>query len=176
MKDYIQGAFFLADNKDFVDLMTTFSSQSTTLDSVLEYQKLIRKSVTDKSWTDLENNLFKINQLSETFTQLDSKREKLYRSLCGVAEDAKVPSIHEVLENVPQDKRQLVMDMFHEVRRKLSASKIENDALNDYIRITREFVQGIFDNVIPKNRNTVYSEKGQVVKPMPENLLVDTVM
>ena len=50
----------MADNKDFVDLMMTFSSQNTTLDSVLEYQKFIRKSVTDKSWTDLENNLFKI--------------------------------------------------------------------------------------------------------------------
>ena len=164
------------EKKIALDLLHTLTNQSKVLDSVLEIQKLIRKAVTDKDWIELDKNLLKINENTDTFTQLDGKREALYRQICATPDTEKVPSIHLVSIELPEDLRPLIMDMFHEVRQKLSKSKIENDALNDYIRITKGFLQDVFDNVIPKNRNTVYSNKGTVVKPVPENILIDTVM
>ena len=84
--------------------------------------------------------------------------------------------MHQVSTMLPDEVRPMVREVLHQVRRKLSASKVENDALNDYIRITKDFLQEVFDSVIPKNRNTVYSSSGSVVKPVPENLLINTVL
>ena len=87
-----------------------------------------------------------------------------------------MPDMHQVSTMLPEDLRPMVKETLHQVRRKLSVSKVENDALNDYIRITKDFLQEVFDSVIPKNRNTVYSNTGSVIKPVPENLLINTVL
>lgn len=158
------------------DLLATLTSQNQLLDSIIGMQKLVRTAVTEKQWVDLETNLFKLNELTDTFAQLEVRRETLCCQICGVSGDQKVPDMHQVSTMLPDDLRPAVKEVLHQVRRKLSASKVENDALNDYIRITKEFLQEVFDSVIPKNRNTVYSSTGSVVKPVPENLLINTVL
>ena len=125
---------------------------------------------------DLETSLFKLNELTDSFTQMEAKREELCCQICGVSGSQQVPGMHQVSTMLPDEVRPMVREVLHQVRRKLSASKVENDALNDYIRITKDFLQEVFDSVIPKNRNTVYSSSGSVVKPVPENLLINAVL
>ena len=164
------------DKKAAADLLAILTSQNELLDTMIQMQKLVRQAVTEKNWVDLDNSLFKLNELTEGFTQLESKREELCCQICGVSGSQQVPGMHQVSTMLPEDLRLVVKDVLHQVRRKLSASKVENDALNDYIRITKEFLQEVFDSVIPKNRNTVYSSSGSVIKPVPENLLINTVL
>lgn len=164
------------DKKAATDLLAILTSQNQVLESIIEMQKLVRKAVTEKQWVDLDTNLFKLNELTENFTQMEAQREELCCQICGVSGSQQVPDMHQVSTKLPDDIRPAVKDVLHEVRRKLSASKVENDALNDYIRITKDFLQEVFDSVIPKNRNTVYSNTGSVVKPVPENLLINTVL
>ena len=164
------------DKKAATDLLAILTSQNEMLDSMIELQKLVRQAVTEKNWVDLDTTLFKLNELTENFTQLEAKREALCCQICSVSGSQPVPSMHQVSTMLPEDVRPLVKDVLHQVRRKLSISKVENDALNDYIGITKEFLQEVFDSVIPKNRNTVYSSSGSVIKPVPENLLINTVL
>lgn len=164
------------DKKAATDLLAILTSQNEMLDSMIELQKLVRQAVTEKNWVDLDTTLFKLNELTENFTQLEAKREALCCQICSVFGSQPVPSMHQVSTMLPEDVRPLVKDVLHQVRRKLSISKVENDALNDYIGITKEFLQEVFDSVIPKNRNTVYSSTGSVIKPVPENLLFNTVL
>lgn len=164
------------DKKAATDLLAILTSQNEMLDSMIELQKLVRQAVTEKNWVDLDTTLFKLNELTENFTQLEAKREALCCQICSVSGSQPVPSMHQVSTMLPEDVRPLVKDVLHQVRRKLSISKVENDALNDYIGITKEFLQEVFDSVIPKNRNTVYSSTGSVIKPVPENLLFNTVL
>ena len=164
------------DKKAATDLLAILTSQNEMLDSMIELQKLVRQAVTEKNWVDLDTTLFKLNELTENFTQLEAKREALCCQICSVSGSQPVPSMHQVFTMLPEDVRPLVKDVLHQVRRKLSISKVENDALNDYIGITKEFLQEVFDSVIPKNRNTVYSSTGSVIKPVPENLLFNTVL
>jgi hypothetical protein len=65
--------------------------------------------------------------------------------------------------------------LLKEVKRKLIFSKIENDSLNTYIAITKNFLQGIFDTVVPTGRNTLYSRKGNLVRTSPDSMLVNTL-
>ena len=164
------------DKKAAADLLAILTAQNQVLDSIIELQKLVRQAVTEKNWVDLETSLFKLNELTDSFTQMEAKREELCCQICGVSGSQQVPGMHQVSTMLPDEVRPMVREVLHQVRRKLSATKVENDALNDYIRITKEFLQEVFDSVIPKNRNTVYSSSGSVVKPVPENLLINTVL
>ena len=164
------------DKKAAADLLAILTAQNQVLDSIIELQKLVRQAVTEKNWVDLETSLFKLKELTDSFTQMEAKREELCCQICGVSGSQQVPGMHQVSTMLPDEVRPMVREVLHQVRRKLSASKVENDALNDYIRITKDFLQEVFDSVIPKNRNTVYSSSGSVVKPVPENLLINTVL
>lgn len=158
------------------DLLAILTAQSELLDSIIGVQKAVRRAVTEKNWVDLDSSLFNLNELTESFAQMEVRREELCCKICGVSGSQQVPGMHQVSTMLPEDLRPMVKDVLHQVRRKLSASKVENDALSDYTRITKEFLQEVFDSVIPKNRNTVYSSTGSVIKPVPENLLFDTVL
>lgn len=164
------------DKKAATDLLAILTSQNELLDSMIGLQKLVRQAVTEKNWVELDNNLFKLNELTENFTQMEARREELCCQICGVSGSQQVPGMHQVSTKLPDDLRPMVKEVLHQVRQKLSVSKVENDALNDYIRITKDFLQEVFDSVIPKNRNTVYSNTGSVIKPVPENLLINTVL
>lgn len=153
------------------------SSQNQLLDSMIDQQKKIRAAVTRKDWSNLEELLYKVNELTDTFTEQEAARDGLCKSVCAAAHITATPDMYRTVCCFPAEFRTPIMEMFHQVRRKLTASKIENDALNDYIRITKGFLQGVFDSVIPKNRNTVYSRTGTVVKPpVPESLVLNTVL
>ena len=65
------------DKKAAADLLAILTSQNELLDTMIQMQKLVRQAVTEKNWVDLDNSLFKLNELTEGFTQLESKREEL---------------------------------------------------------------------------------------------------
>ena len=60
-----------------------------------------------------------------------------------------------------------------ENHRKLLKSKVENNALGNYVKIVKDFVQGVIDNVVPQRRNTLYSRKGNIIKPQPESMVLN---
>lgn len=152
------------------------SSQNDLLEDMINQQKKIRAAVTAKDWNDLDVLLFKVNEITESFSKLEISRDSLCKSVCAAAAPGAMPDMYRTACCFPAEYRTPVMEMFHQVRRKLTVSKIENDALNDYIRITKSFLQGVFDSVIPKRRNTVYSRTGTVVHPVPESLVLNTVL
>mgnify|MGYP003463206876 FL=1 len=65
--------------------------------------------------------------------------------------------------------------LMKQIQSKLMKSKIVNSALNDYIKISRGFVQGVFDNVLSKRKNVVYSKNGSVVKTLSDSVVLNKV-
>lgn len=130
------------------------------LDLILSEQKKVRKDVTERNWDNLEVHVQTLNILSHQFTEMEKNREQAYE------EAKKAADGKDVLLGNP---------LYHSVHQKLAASRVENDSLNKYISVTRNFIQGIFDNVVPKRRNTLYSSSGKVVRTAPEALLLDTL-
>ncbi len=130
------------------------------LDLILTEQKKVRRDVTERNWEKLEVHVQTLNILSGQFTELEARREEAYE------EAKKAADGKDVLLGNP---------LYHSVHQKLAASRVENDSLNKYISVTRSFIQGIFDNVVPKRRNTLYSATGKVVRTAPEALLLDTL-
>lgn len=128
------------------ELIAVMQKENTLLDVILEQQSVLHDCVAKKDWAYLEDAMTNLQALSDEFAELEDARTALSgdASLASDADCAPVLS---------------------EVRGKLQKSKIENHALNEYIKTTRKFLQGVFDSVVPQRRNTLYSRTGKIVRP-----------
>lgn len=147
-------------------------NQNAVLAEIISQQRILRTAVTAKDWNQVERAGFDIDALAERFSYLENERVQVFKQLCAENPD----DIFLVSRDLPAAFRRPVIEAFHQVRQKLAISKIENEALNEYIRITRNFLQEVFDNVLPQRRNTLYSSAGTVVKVQPESVVLNTVI
>ncbi len=138
-------------------LMNVLNEESEILDNILAVQKAVHSCVTDKNWTELESNLSKLQACSDHFVELEGSREQLCKEF-------------EILGN-PE-----FSNVVSAVRSKLNKSKIENRVLNEYITTARNFMQGIFDEVLPQRKNKLYSRYGNIVKPELQSIVLNQVV
>lgn len=125
------------------------------LDEVLENQKLLHKAVSEKKWEPLKDLISTINLLSEDFQKIDLCRD-------------------EIQSQLKTDELKPYFEKISSLRSKLLKSKVENQALEKFISVTRGFVQGIIDTVIPRG-NKVYTKKG-IVQNQPQSVVLSVTM
>ena len=145
------------------ELKNHLTKEENLLDSIIASQKQVRLFVTKRDWLSLENEMKILEEKANNFMTLEDERNQF-------VENAKMILGEENVEKILKSENQL-----KEVKRKLIFSKIENDSLNTYIAITKNFLQGIFETVVPQRRNTLYSRTGNIVRPVPESLLINTL-
>ena len=153
-------------------LYETLLAQNAILEDIISQQKIVHTAVTNKEWKVTEDSLRDLKNLTEKFRKLEQIRVQLCEKICP--ENSK--NMTEVAEMLPLALKTPFIATFHEVRQKLTVSKIENKAINDYIRITQTFLQGVMESVIPQRRNKVYSRTGAIVKNQPESVVLNTYM
>lgn len=145
------------------ELKNHLTKEETVLDSIIASQKEVRLFVTKRDWMSLENEMKSLEDKANDFMILEDERNKL-------TEKATLKMGEETVNKISKEE-----PLLKEVKRKLIFSKIENDSLNTYIAITKNFLQGIFDTVVPTGRNTLYSRKGNLVRTSPDSMLVNTL-
>ena len=145
------------------ELKNHLTKEETVLDSIIASQKQVRLFVTKRDWMSLENEMKSLEDKANDFMILEDERNKL-------TEKATLEMGEETVNKISKEEPLLKED-----KRKLIFSKIENDSLNTYIAITKNFLQGIFDTVVPTGRNTLYSRKGNLVRTSPDSMLVNTL-
>ena len=147
-------------------------SQIELISQIIEMQKTVRESTKDRNWDKLQSTLYYINELSEGFMELEGRRIEYFREF-----GSKTGSdLHQISGNLPFQFKNPITTVFTELKKKLLTSKIENDAFNEYISITQEFLQGVFDEVLPQRRNTLYSKTGSLIKNQPDSIILNTVL
>jgi hypothetical protein len=120
---------------------TLLNEEDSLLDSILQNQKELHDSITNKDWTKLTSVTATINLLSDEFQKMEIERESLH-------------------SNLSKEQLHSFFDKLSGMRSKLIKSKIENQALSQYLNITTGFVQGVIDKV--STSNSVYSKDGFV--------------
>ncbi len=134
----------------------TLKSEAELLDKIIEVQKEIHEFVLKRKWLLLEEKITKMNELSSCFAELDKVREEL-----------------EANHNFKDFE---VATAKAQVKSRLLKSKLQNKVLNEYIFTTKNFLQGIFDQVLPERRNVTYSRYGKIVKPELHNVVLDQIV
>jgi hypothetical protein len=140
-----------------MEKMMTFTQilqkEDDLIENILESQVCVREAVKVRNWIDLEKNIVKMQEYATEFINLDNLREQSDKS--NISEEDHI--------------------LMKQIQSKLMKSKIVNSALNDYIKISRGFVQGVFDNVLSKRKNVVYSKNGSVVKTLSDSVVLNKV-
>ncbi len=154
------------------ELYKTLVSQNEVLGAIIVQQQIVRAAVTSKNWEQLEIAVREVNNLSKLFANFEAKRIELGLKLNSDNSD----DIFTISKIVPEEYKKGIVEIFYQVRQKLVVSKIENDAINEYIRITQEFLQGVFDNVLPQRRNKLYSSTGKVIKNHPKSVILNAIV
>jgi len=146
--------------------------ENDLLNVILTEQRLIRSCVKTREWAQLDAAVYRIQKATDEFTSLENQRLEVLYQFTGYDS----LDIYQISHMFSLDLRQTLLESFRLMRQKLAISKIENNALSEYIRVAKDFLQGVFDNAIPQARNTTYSNKGKVIKSMPDSLVLDRVM
>lgn len=128
--------------------------ENDVLDSLIEKHSQMKKAVMDKNWESLTEVVGKINGLYEVFQEIDTEREVL-QDIIG----AKALKPFNEKINV--------------LRSKLLRCKVENQALNKYVNITREFLQSVIENALPQSASVVYSKEGKIIQPQPQSVVLN---
>jgi hypothetical protein len=80
-----------------------------------------------------------------------------------------------IIPKQTEEAKKAAMPLLAQVRGKLVKSKTENQALGDYITITRGFIQGVLDEAVPQSCSKVYSRSGKIVHSQPSSVVVNTL-
>jgi hypothetical protein len=135
-------------------LLRIIAEQCIILDEILAAQKRIREAVLAKDWKALEAALSCFDTFSTAFAAKEA--ERVTHSKFGMNKQ--------------------IRDALALVRWKLTMSRIENDALNEYFKIITHFLQGVFNSVAENRTSKVYSRTGGIVHAQPERLVLDTLL
>lgn len=145
------------DEKKIEELRRVLSAQNELLGCMLEEQAKIHNEVRNRNWADLQKSISDMNAFSDAFVQLDERRVSM------VGQERSIYFLPEV------------QDLFVEVRTKLSKSKIENEALSRYVDATRSFINGVMEECVPRDRNTLYGSNGKIIRPKADSVFLDAV-
>lgn len=149
------------DNQHIIEqkkqLIEVMQQENELLDKILNLQTILHNYVKEKNWENLNISLESFQSMSDDFVELEQKRECLSK---------------EIDIRIDED----ISPVLTEVRGKLQKSKIENNALNEYISTTRKFLQGVFDTVVPQRRNKVYSKTGEFVKNEISSVVINQLL
>lgn len=152
------------------DLYKTLLEQNEVLANIISQQQVLRTAVTSKNWDQLEQTMSNMNPLTDKFSLLEDQR----MIICSKLSPDDPNNIVCVSQSLPSAFRKPIIESFYQIRQKLAVSKIENETVNEYIRVTKDFIQGIFDTALPQRRNILYSSTGAMIKVLPESVVLDT--
>lgn len=127
--------------------------EDAVMDSILDAQVKIHEAVKSRDWFTLDSNISKMQDMSVQFIDLENTRDSI-KETDFTAEEHK---------------------LMKQIQSKLIKSKIANSTLNDYVKITKGFVQNVLDNVVPQRRNVLYSKNGTIVKQQPVSVVLNKV-
>ncbi len=141
-------------NERITEFESVLKEEDILLNRMVKKQSLMQQAVREKDWENLTNLINEMNEITEKFVQIDTKREGLQDSMA-------IEELKPYFETISS------------LRSKLFKCKVENQVLSKYVNITREFIQNIVDNALPQSGSKVYSNTGKIIQTQPTSVVVN---
>ena len=141
-------------SNEYENFEQILNKEEELLDSLTEKQAEFKVAVMEKNWEKLTSVINKINVQTDDFVELDAQREEMQYKM-------RAKELKQYSEKLGT------------LRAKLLKWKIENQALEKYVNITKDFIKEVVDNALPQSGNKVYSKRGMIVQPQPQSIVVN---
>ena len=136
------------------EFSSILSEEENLLDRLTEKQRILRKSLVEKDWEILQDQISEINQISDSFQKFDINRD-------------------EIQNQFTTEELKPYFERLTRLRSKLLKCKVENQVISNYVNVTREFIAEVVEKALPQTRNKNYTKYGTVTQPKPASVLVD---
>ena len=133
---------------------SVLDKEAKVLTELAEKQVAVKQSVIDRDWENLVVLISDVNRLSDSFKEIDVKRDQLQNSLD-----------ENTLKNY--------YSQLGSLRSQLLKCKVENRVITDYVNIAKTFIQEVVEKALPQSRNKNYSRNGKIVQPQPLSVVVN---
>lgn len=133
---------------------SVLDKEAKVLTELADKQVAVKQSVIDRDWENLVVLISDVNRLSDTFKEIDVKRDQLQKSLD-----------ENTLKNY--------YSQLGSLRSQLLKCKVENRVITDYVNIAKTFIQEVVEKALPQSRNKNYSRNGKIVQPQPLSVVVN---
>lgn len=133
---------------------SVLDKEAKVLTELADKQVAVKQSVIDRDWENLVVHISDVNRLSDSFKEIDVKRDQLQNSLD-----------ENTLKNY--------YSQLGSLRSQLLKCKVENRVITDYVNIAKTFIQEVVEKALPQSRNKNYSRNGKIVQPQPLSVVVN---
>ena len=139
---------------DIEEFESVLDKEAKVLTELADKQVAVKQSVIDRDWENLVVLISDVNRLSDSFKEIDVKRDQLQNSL-------------------DENTLKKYYSQLGSLRSQLLKCKVENRVITDYVNIAKTFIQEVVEKALPQSRNKNYSRNGKIVQPQPLSVVVN---
>jgi hypothetical protein len=136
------------------EIMSLLEAEITVISRIYDVQKALHDRVMDRDWDEMKGGLLQINGLVAEFSHLDKRLDDFVASY---GQDS-IFSLVQCAEE-KEDKEKL-NSLCATLKRKLTLSKYENEAFNNYVTHAQDLARGVVDSLQEATAGSSYSYNG----------------
>ncbi len=142
--------------KAIIDLL---EAEIDVISRIYDVQKALHEKVIDKDWEETKTALLKINGLVAEFSRLD-------KHLDGYVTSHGEESVFSLVQNTETDERKELTALCSMLKRKLTLSKYENEAFNNYVLHAQTLAEGVVGSLQEATSGSTYCYNGSRRRPV----------
>lgn len=152
-------------------IIELLEAEVDVISRIYDVQKALHEKVIDKDWEETKDALLKINGLVAEFSNLDKR-------LDGYVLSHGEESVFSLIQNADTEKRKDLTTLCSTLKRKLTLSKYENEAFNNYVLHAQTLAEGVVDSLQEATSGSTYCYNGSRRRPVSSTggLVLDQIL
>jgi len=125
---------------------------------ITSLQNGIHQAVTNRNWTDLEDNFAALGKIKAEINALEADRERIFTELTGKTGEI---SFYTFAARLPEAQRAELTELYRSLKFETLRVRMSGEALMNYITEVRIVLAGFFEVAFPDRGGKIYSPHGK---------------
>lgn len=145
----------------FNDLMKNMCEQILVFEEVLDANNHFRNSIVNKDWTSVNQNIDRLNDLSNQVHQLDSSRVNILIDISQNMNSKKNENCYSIILTAPDQNRDRLLEIFYKLKSSVIQAQGVFKGLNSFVEHKKEVSKEIIDVLVKDANGNVYTKPGR---------------
>lgn len=157
------------------ELFAAIEREIGGFEACVAVQKEFEKAIEDRNWLALQAAMASLDDRFSEIGRLEERRssaEALLRADIGAPGEG-IPGL---LFHVTEPARSQLADLHRRLRVASMRVRLENAAIGDYARTSRELLGEVLRELFPDKKGKIYGRSGRAVEPGHDAILLNTAM
>ena len=138
---------------EFTRFQAVLNAELLALTEAGAVQTLVAEAVKRRDWVDFDASIGAINEIRARVEELEEERLALMPGVNG-------GSFYQFAGYFPDNERQILCDLYRQVKLAAARARFEAEALASYIGEARAIVSGLIEAAFPEKRGKIYGKSG----------------